>query len=334
MKQILLLVISFLSLNSCDNKDKHISLEEESKIKIISVSRKKIPRFQKNYKTINLQGKVKSIVCTNYQQFVTNSELSNYITKVNYKFDQIGNAIEEITFLAPGEIFHYQYYYDDMGNRIKSVKLDENSKKVVAIATSLLDEQGLELNNKSMELTKTKDYKDTIRTIETIMKYKIITDTLLDYTFYEKSRPKDYIRNIDYYKNGNLIKQINYSYGRAWVLSTYQYDEQNNKIMWTESDPDSGSASRIWHFKYDKNNRQINWQVDSFENNFKREIKKSYDDYGNITEEIQIENGKINEKISFKSVYIYDKQNNWIKQTRYKLNGDKISVLDRKITYY
>lgn len=332
MKQILLLAIPLLYLSSCNKADNSISLEKESKIKVISVSKKKIPRFQNNYKTINLQGKVKSIVCINYKQFVPDSELSNYVTKVDYKFDERGNTVEQITFLAPGEINHYQYSYDDMGNCIKSIKFDENNKKII-VATSLLNQQGLELNSKSMELTKTKDYTDTIRTIENIRKYKIIRDTLLDYTFYEKSKPKDSIRSVDYYKNGNLVNHVNYSQGRVWGKTTYQYDDKGNRIMQTEYNY-SGSISLIWHFKYDKNNREINWQVNNLENNFKREIKKSYDDYGNITEELQIENGKINEKISYRSVYVYDSQNNWVKQNRYKLNGDKISVLDRKITYY
>lgn len=310
-----------------------ITLEIESQKKISSISKKKIPRLQKNYETVNVLGKAKSIVCTNYKQFVSNSELSNLVTKVDYKFNEKGYVIEEITYLAFGEINRYKYFYDDMGNRIKSIKFDKNKRNIV-VAYSLLNEKGLVMKTKSTELTKTKDYKDTIIIFEDIFKYKVATDTLLDYTYYDKVRPKDSIRNVGHYKNGNLTKQIHYSNGRAWGLLTFQYDKNNNEVIRAEYEADSEKPSRIWQYKYDKNNREINWKIDSFENNFKREIKKSYDNFGNIAEEIQIENDKINQKISYKYVYVYDQQNNWIRQSRYKLNGDKVSVLDRKITYY
>lgn len=333
MQKISFIILIFLLISCKKSQSSLTTLEIESKKEIPSVSKKKIPRFQNNYQTLNLQGKVKSIVCTNYQQFVPNSELSNLVTKVDYKFNEKGNIIEEITYLAFGEINRYKYFYDDMGNRIKSIKFDKNNRNIV-VAYSLLNEKGLVINAKSTELTKTKDYKDTIIIFEDIFTYKVAIDTLLDYTYYDKLRPKDSIRNFEYYKNGNLTKQISYSNGRAWGLLTFDYDKNNNKVIQAEYEDDFEKPSRIWQYKYDINNREINWKIDSFENGFKREIKKSYDSFGNITEEIQIENDKINQKISYKYVYFYDQQNNWIKQSRYKLNGDKVSVLERKITYY
>lgn len=333
MKKIFSLIFISLLVSCKKSQSPLTTLEIESKKEIPSVSKKKIHRFQNNYQTLNLRGKVKSIVCTNYQQFVPNSELSNLVTKVDYKFNKKGNVTEEITYLAFGEINRYKYFYDDMGNRIKSIKFDKNNRNIV-VAYSSLNEKGLVINAKSTELAKTQDYKDTIIIFEDIFTYKAATDTLLDYTFYDKLRPKDSIRNINHYKNGNLVKSINHSKGRAWGLSIYQYDKRNNKITQTEYDADSGKPSMVWDCKYDKNNRQINWKTDNFENNSTHELKKSYDDFGNITEEIQIENGSINEKISYKYVYVYDQQHNWIKQTRCKLNGNKVSVLERKITYY
>lgn len=333
MQKISFIILIFLLASCKKSQSPPTTLEIESQKKISSVSKKKIPRLQNNYETVNVLGKIKSIVCTNYKQFVSNSELSNLVTKVDYKFNVKGNVIEEITYLAFGEINRYKYFYDDMGNRIKSIKFDENKRNTV-VDYSLLNEKGLVINTKSTELAKTKDYKDTIIIFEDIFKYKVATDTLLDYTFYDKLKPKDSIRSVNHYKNGNLTKNINYSNGRARGLSSYQYDKRNNKITYAEYEANSEKPSRIWQFKYDKNDREINWKMDSFENNFKREIKKSYDNFGNITEEIQIENDKINQKISYKYVYVYDQQNNWIKQSRYKLNGDKVSVLERKITYY
>lgn len=85
--------------------------------------------------------------------------------------------------------------------------------------------------------------------------------------------------------------------------------------------------------QYDKNNREIYWKIDSFDYNIKREIKRSYDDFGNITEKKQIENGRLDETISYKYVYVHDEKNNWIRQARYKLNGNKVSSLERKITF-
>jgi len=306
-------------------------LEMESQKKIPSVSKKKIPRLPNNYETVNVQGKVKSIICTNYQQSVQNSELSYLVTKVDYKFDEKGNVVDQVTHLADGESNHYKYFYDDFGNRTKSIKLDQNNKKIV-VAISLLNEKGSELNSKSMELVKTKDYQDTIISIESITKFRLATDSIEDYISYRKHTPKDFIRNIDYYSDGRLIRNV--TIGVVKTISIYQYDNQNNKIMQTESYPDSDSIARIWHYTYDKNNRETSWKIENYENKYRGENKKSYDDYGNITEEVHVENGKINEKISYKYVYVYDLQNNWIKQYREKLNGGKVSLLERKITYY
>lgn len=325
--------IIFISLLvSCKKSTSTLTiLEIESQKKVTSVSKKKISTLQSNQETLNLQGKIKSILCTNYQQFVPTSELSNLVTKVDYKFDERGNVLEEKKFLATGEISHYQYSYDDMGNLLKSVKLDQNDKKIV-VATTLLNEKGFQLNSKSIELYKTKDYQDTIITFENITKYKILTDTVTDYISYGKSTPKDFIRSIDYYKEGNLI--IHITKGKFKVISSFQYDKKNNKIKQTESYPNSESIARIYYYQYDKNNREIYWKIDSFDYNIKREIKRSYDDFGNITEEKQIENGRLDEKISYKYVYVYDQKNNWIRQARYKLNGNKVSILERKIIYY
>lgn len=308
-------------------------LEIESRKEISSVAKKKIPRLQNNYQTLNLQGKVKSIVCTSYKQFVPTTELSNLVTKVDYYFNEKGNVDEEIIYLATGEIHRYKYFYDEIGNRIKSLKIDDYNRNIV-VSSSLLNEKGLELNTKSTELSKTKDYKDTIIIFENIFKYSTSTDTLLGYTFYNKMHPEDSIRNVCHYDNGNLIKQINYSKGRAWGLTTYQYDKRNNIVSQSEYDDDFKNPSRTQYFRYDEKNRQVSWKIDSFENNYTNEIEKFYDDYNNITKEIYTENGKVNEKISYQYFYKYDHQKNWIQQIRQRLNGTNVSVLNRKITYY
>lgn len=40
------------------------------------------------------------------------------------------------------------------------------------------------------------------------------------------------------------------------------------------------------------------------------------------------------DKPSYYDILTYDSQNNWIKRERFRLNGSKISVLERRITYY
>jgi hypothetical protein len=83
----------------------------------------------KDWKSFNLRGKVKSIKCTNYQLFIPHSELSNYISKQDYKFNISGSLSEESIYFYDEQSIRYRYVYeyDKSGNSIKFNSFDKDN---------------------------------------------------------------------------------------------------------------------------------------------------------------------------------------------------------------
>lgn len=317
-------------LISCQKKDQNQPKEQED-LPMISASKIKVPMLQKNYKTLQIQGRVKSIEVTGYQQEVIHADMPRLVTKTIYKFDEKGNITEETAYLQNNEFGRrYQYYYDGSGNAVKTIGFEEKDKKK-SVKSIILNEKGIVVNEKNIEFSKTKKDEDTIIRREYISNIKEMNDTILAYSSYEKSKPKKITQWIERYKNGNLISEKNYSDPALGETETINsYDSNNNLIMQEET----GLYPIVRKWKYDKKGNEIYQQVVNAKENIFTELKKAFDEYGNITELTVIENGKTDDSVSVKYEYIYDSQHNWIQMKRFKLNGDKISVTDRKIVYY
>lgn len=330
MKQILLLSLSVFTLVACQKKNQNQTKEQED-LPMVSVSKIKVPVFQKNYKTFQLQGRVKSVEVTGYQQEVIHADMPRLVTKTIYKFDEKGNLTEETAYLQNNEFGkRYQYYYDGSGNAVKIVGFEEKDKKK-SVKSIILNEKGIVVNEKNIEFSKTKKDEDTIRRREYINNIKEMNDTILAYSSYEKSKPKKITQWIQRYKNGNLISEKNYSDpALGETETTYSYDSNNNLIMQEET----GLSPIVRKWKYDQKGNEIYQQVVYAKENIFTELKKAFDEYGNITELTVIDNGKINDKLSVKYEYVYDSQHNWIQMKHFTLNGNKISVTNRKIVYY
>ena len=317
MKFIISLGLLF-SVVSCSNLKQEKKIDD---IKIFSVSEKAVPSYQKNYKTVNVYGNVKEIICTNYVQFVPNSDINNNVAKMNYKFDRKGNIIEETSILKDDVInYRYVYSYDKMNNALILKGFDESGNLKYVMKDSL-NRQGFLVFQDYQEFAAPQlSYKS-------YHKYEKISDTLVIYNTH--SEPDKYkAKQIERYKNGNLLSKDYYSDG-IHRKNEYKYDKNSNKIF----DSEITSDTIIWARKFDKNNREIKWSVQK-NNKIENEIEKSYDEPGNIIKEVFYEKGKLNDNKSFYDILVYDSQNNWIKRSRFRLNGDKVSVLERKITYY
>ncbi|ROS11195.1 hypothetical protein EDF65_3599 [Chryseobacterium nakagawai] len=330
MKQILLLSLSVLMLISCQKKNQNQAKEQED-LPMVSASKVKVPILQKNYETLQIQGRVKSIEVTGYQQSILHADMEHSVTKTIYKFDESGNLAEETAYLQNNEFGRrYQYYYDAVGNAVKTVGFEESDKKK-SVNSLTLNEKGIVVSDKKIEFSKTKNNEDTIRRREYINNIKEMNDAVLSYSSYEKSKPKQTTQWIKQYKNGNLISEkISNNLPEGETETTYSYDSNNNLIMQEET----GLYPIVRKWKYDKKGNEIYQQVVNDKENIFSELKKTFDEYGNITKLTVIENGKIDDRVSVKYEYTYDSQHNWIQMKRFTLNGSKISVTDRKIVYY
>lgn len=308
---------------SC-NKSNQLQKENE----VISKAKVSVPNFQKNYKTLNVKGNVKSIECINYQQFVPNSYLSNYFTKEDYKFDQRGNIVEETVYLLD-EKFHYRYVYifDQMDNCIQTQGYDEFGNSTF-IKTKFLNEKGLIFKDEIIEPNEKANY-------VSIYDYKTISDSIVIYNMsYQKINDTTNYHYVDTYENDKLIKRIRSNDDDTpWVtVDKYKYDQQGNQIFHSDSNK---VQLHIWKFEYDDNNNMTRWFTEINRSpKVRNEFIKSYDDFGNIIKEVNYKDNILNEQKSHTALYEYDKNGNWIKRTRFKLNGEKISILERKLEYY
>lgn len=310
------LTLCLLLLASCS---KQKSEEEVVTDTIISVSEVAVPYYQNNYKKLNLNGKVKEIFCTDYVQFVSDSYSNTYIVKNNYKFDTLGNVIEKISLLKDDKFSSKKvYFYDRMNNVLKTLTFFEANDMVTESKKDSLNKQGLFVSSDYFH--KDKGSKSHIQ------KYEIISDTIIKSVLYtiEKGIVIDSLKEIKKYENGHLV----YWFGS--VEQEYKYDKNGNKIFQVLKDK---RDTLVYHIEYDENNREVKWGSQK-NGEIRLEILKSYDTFGNIIREVYYDRGEISDLSSYYDILTYDNKNNWIKRERFKLNGDKISILERKITYY
>lgn len=312
MKQFVLLSLSVFII-SCN---KRVSNEI-----ITTTSEKSISSLQKNYQTLNVYGSVESIICFNYKRYIPNSDLDYLVTKNDYKFDKKGNVSEEKVYME-NEVLksRNQYFYDNFGNCLKTKSFGRDS---ILNYTSIiqLNKNGLKISEKTINRFGIEEY---------ITTYEIITDTLVVCNWYNTKNPKEINKIYQKSKNGNIISET-YVNGTVSWENKYEYDNANNKIMQSTI---SAYDHHVWKWKYNKNNQPIFWQVHDFKRDIINEILTEYDEYGNKTKITYTENGVLNNRKSYRDNYIYDRQQNWTKRSRFRLNGDKVSILERKISYY
>ncbi len=314
-------ILCFLS--SCQNNTKTVPEKKEKEV--TSIATKANPDLQYNYKTHNLFGKVKSVTCTKYQQFVPSSELDILVTKIDLKFDKKGVLVEEAVYLQDNELNYRQKYLSDkMGNRILTESYDEKDSLVYRNQYTL-NKQGLPVLVRYEQTNNPELLNDESR-----YKYETISDTLIVYYYYSK-RYKDFSGNktVKRYEKGNLVSSTEYKGKTIEKQIFYDYDERNNLIR-----EDEKIGYSTTDYTYDKNNRVIHDIFYYKTTNRTFDSTTLYDAFGNIIKYERIDNGVFDNKSSYKDEFTYDAKNNWVKRERYKLNGTKISTLERRIEYY
>lgn len=332
------LKISFLFLLnalvlSCTSPQKTPKVEFPDE-PVISVSEKSAPGYQKNWKTMGVRGKVKEIFCTDYKQFVPDSLLPNYRTKENFKFDRKGKLLEESGYLEQQQFSHrYKYSFDKMGNCLKTVSLAEKNDSILFIDQTVLDKEGRVMSSIFYQKVPI-DHKMRMFEYKLVSRkernsYELISDSLVIYR--EIGETKEFFKHMDRYQNGNLVSSTVFSEGKFLSETINRYDAQNNLVFRSDS---TNSDCSFTTYNYDKENRVISISLRIDARGVFNEFEYAYDKFGNKSKSVTKKKGIIDEHDSFTNAYTYDRQGNWTKCERRKLNRKLISVLKRRITYY
>lgn len=116
-------------------------------------------------------------------------------------------------------------------------------------------------------------------------------------------------------------------------IVTYRYTYVYNGDTLEENERDSESDKCTLMLR-NKNNRILVYQeIESYGISFA--VTHSYDASGINETECKVEkDGIVNDKLSYRCKYVYDKQGIWIKKTTTSLDGKLRGSIERKIEYY
>jgi hypothetical protein len=170
--------------------------------------------YEKNYKTLNVKGNVKSIVCTIYKQFIPDSLLGDLITKQDFIFNKKGNVIEEKTYFEDEELRYKDVYeYDKMNNITKYYSYDGDGKKLYTMSY---------FYNKQGKLLRSVEEPIEGRIIENKYRYEELGGGANGY-------------NIKYDAENKAVDQYFYKYntlGKVTEYGSYQNDDTTKFVAY------------------------------------------------------------------------------------------------------
>ena len=297
--------------------------------------------------SIDLKGKIKSLVETNYYAETKDGEIqktkvlsvikclfnergnfiereyfdsdSIQISKSTYKYDLEGNLIEKITIDKAGDLAYKETYkYDEKENLIEKISLN-NSVKSEYRETYKYDENGNEIEMDSYI---------TDGSLGVIELFKDEKGNIISYRNKPYSGPGLKIQ-YKYDEKGNKTEERHYK--RDGIFdSKYinKFDDQGNKI---ESDVYNSNDSLIYLFiyKYDEKGNVIKEYNGDSEANMEVVIDCKYDDRSNLVEENIYYYG--NDSKNIYQYENYDKYGNWFLRVE---SGSYKSITERFIEYY
>jgi len=207
----------------------------------------------------NLKGKVKSFSQESYEVKVRNENiimgrkingginepddsfsLINDTFRIDFKFDENGNKIEENNFNSKGQL-HYKliYKYNEKGNLFESSSFPNKYGK---------SKQTYHYNTKG-KLTKINYYRNEEFFVADNYQYDD-KGNLIKYSSWVIDPPKlQWQTNYTYNQEGNVIKTDDDN----WV-TTYEYDDKGNKIVEKQINKhDNGVYKSIYRYDKDEN---------------------------------------------------------------------------------
>lgn len=276
-------------------------------------------KYQYNWKTNNLKGKVKSITEFNYQQYVPDSELTYYVTKEYFTFSPTGNVMEHTTFLEHQSFqSKHVYKYDNAGNYTEFTAYAEDGtfkyKEVYEF-----DKMGHMVANEehnSRGITRSEYFYNSNDDRILIMDVLPVrgSKTAYQYTYdsigrrlsqeysYQPSNPSKVLWEY----RGDTVQELHLERGKFDYKELIIYNK-DHKMLWRKLTGDRSTPDFEESYKFDPSGNEI---------------------------EYVMRKPEIISRESYRREYVYDKQGNWIKRTTYKLDGSLKQSIERKIVYY
>lgn len=236
----------------------------------------------------------------------------------NYKYDKNNKLKSTIYYVSddPNLYSYSEFVYDKNDNLIQSQDFNNDGETYGTKYTHYPNGKIKEVISYSPFKIIEKDnkrtlFKDGVGNDKLDRKFiynkngAIIETLSYDGEFYNESEPRIRGKTLKEYKNGLLIKEmVLFRATKIERYTLYSYDKQRRKIKEEKIIPE-----------YPDNNLTI---------------KYFYDNDGNQTKLIY---SKKNKPLTIEFDYVFDEQNNWIKQSK-SVNGEKLYVWTREIEYF
>lgn len=327
MRQIIKTIIQTFSITFFCNLTFATEAKTEFITKVTDIKGNPKSVEQTHYKAVNLTDTViiEDIDYNFFSEFTKKGDIT-----VSIRYDSKCNLLEKTTFL---------YNRNNCLSKVSSYDLDENIRW-----------QRIYIYNKKRQLIEREDIcKDNSCYEKEIYKYinnvtyvyfYDIDGKLKYYNTHEKgSQKKEEIlyssegkpiskKLYDFDNNGKIVRFRRYYVPENNLQDEYiyEYDNKGNLLV-MYSPNDSFIENRKTTYKYNDRGYLSEHAWQNYDANYK--VTYSYDNSGNIIEELHFRNENLYER----TLYKYDTKGNWIEKTVYE-NNNLMKVIKRKIDYY
>ena len=280
--------------------------------------------FRLNRESLNINGKVKSIVCQNYVAE------KNYNTSLNenwtdYTFDITGNLKEEIEWLGNSK-FHsrIKYQFNKLG-WVRSFTCYENDSSILYIhehsypdkdynTATEKDANGKEKAKRTFRF----DKNDNLIETKYIMPYRKSDSIVYKYDGQNRIILKENFTS----GNKKYETQSTYKYDPASIIEIKRFSEKELYSIVTKTFSSGGVLMKE------------SWLYPNREKEYESESIYEYDIHKNITSYTKIVGGEKKTSSCYTSKYECDIMGNWIKRIMYNDDGSLNSTIERRIKYF
>ena len=246
----------------------------------------------------NLKGSVKTVTELNFELIADGNDLIKGNKSINadpdvvLHFNKNGFLTKKQVLNFDGSVMNtYIYEYDKNNQLIKETKYTA-TENIDRVFTFTYQNGKL----------KSQTIHTALGGVESVDKFSYPTATLMRQETFDKSENPMYFFDYEYDKNKNMTKKV-WHVNNNIVQMLYVYNDKNQLVQQTE---------------INENDIETKWQY-------------TYDEHGNITQEITtfFDESQINKDMT----YEYDAQGNWIIRLTFA-DGQPLFVTERSIEYF